>query len=47
MVQEGGGELPEIQQVMVGKITDICKIYIYILIPNARIEKNCDCQLDY
>lgn len=28
--------LPEIQQVMAGTVTVICKIYIYVLIPNTR-----------
>lgn len=45
--RKGGEMLTEIQQVMAGMATDICKIYIYVLIPNTKIEKNCDCQFDY
>ena len=36
--------LPEIQQVRAGTITNICKIYISVLIPNTKIENTCDFQ---
>ena len=36
--------LPEIQQVMAGTITNICKIYISVLIPNTKIENTYDFQ---
>lgn len=42
-----GGKLPDIQQVMAGMATSICKIYIYVLIPNTKIEKHCGYQFDY
>lgn len=32
---------------MAGMATSICKIYIYVLIPNTKIEKHCGYQFDY
>ena len=40
------GILPEIQQVTAGAIISICRIYIYVLIPNTKIENTSDCQFD-